>query len=68
MDQLLDVVRGLVAVAIAVAVFAAMGQVALGGSLEAVVGDVHRPIVVLFVALMIVVIAREVWTVVQARR
>jgi hypothetical protein len=68
MDQLLDVVRGLVAVVIAVAVFAAMAQVALGTSLDAVVADVHRPIVVLFVGLMLVVVAREAWTVVQARR
>jgi succinate dehydrogenase hydrophobic anchor subunit len=68
MDQLLDVVRGLVAVVIAVAVLAAMAQVALGTSLDAVVEDVHRPVVVLFVGLMLVVVAREAWTVVQARR
>jgi hypothetical protein len=68
MNQLLDVVRGLVAVVIAVAVFATIGQVALGGSLETVTGDFHQPIVLLFVGLMAVVLAREVWTVVQARR
>ena len=68
MNQLVDVVRGLVAVAIAVAVFAAMGQVALGEPLEAVTGDFHQPIVLLFVGLMALVIVREVWTVVQARR
>jgi hypothetical protein len=68
MNQLVDVVRGLVAVVIAVAVFATMAQVALGGSLKSATGDFHQPIVVVFVVLMAVVVVREVWTVVQARR
>jgi len=68
MNQVLDVLRGLVGVLIAAAVLATMVQAILGDSLAAVLTDFTLPIVVLFVVLMLFVLGREVWTVLAARR